>query len=103
MRESPVDLFHWRVTAIGKLPVVTSPEQSRTRRSAADAEKGTRMVYFREYGKHRKTKIYDGAKLVHGMSVEGPAVIEQETTTIVVLPKQSLKVNRFGDLILSIN
>jgi N-methylhydantoinase A len=103
VRESPVDLFHWRVTAIGRLPAVKSPEQPRTRRSSSEAEKGTRLVYFRAFGKHRKTRIYDGDRLLHGMAIEGPAVVEQATTTIVVMPKQTLKVNRFGDFIITIN
>ncbi len=102
VRESPVDLFHWRVTAIGKLPALHAPEQKRTRRAIADAEKPARIAYFPAYGKFRKTKVYDGARLLHGMTIEGPAIIEQETTTIVVPPSQSLKVNRFGDFVIDI-
>jgi N-methylhydantoinase A len=103
VRESAVDLFHWRVTAVGMLPEREAAIQKRTRKSVTQAEKGTRMVYFRSYGKYRKTKLYDGDKIQHGMIVTGPAIVEQANSTIVVPPKQTLKVNRFGDFVLEIN
>ena len=102
VRQSSVDLFHWRITAVGKLPELDAPQQKRTRKVPEIAAKGKRDVYFGEYGKFRKTKLYDGDLLQFGMTVEGPAVIEQENTTIVVFPKQILKVNRYGDFVLSI-
>ena len=102
VRESSVDLFHWRITAEGKLPALDAPQQKRTRKGAEIALKGRRDVYFGEYGKYRKTKLYDGNLLQFGMTVDGPAVIEQENTTIVVFPKQTLKVNRYGDFVLTI-
>jgi N-methylhydantoinase A/oxoprolinase/acetone carboxylase beta subunit len=37
------------------------------------------------------------------MIVTGPAIVEQANSTIVVPPKQTLKVNRFGDFVLEIN
>ena len=103
VRESAVDLFHWRITAVGKLPERESPIQKRTRRPVSEAQKGTRMVYFQSFGKYRRTKIYDGNRIRHGMTVEGPAVVEQENSTIVVFPKHTLKVNRYDDFVLAIN
>ena len=103
VRESAVELFHWRITAVGKMPEVEAQQQKRTRKSADVAEKGTRNVYFVEYGKYRKTRLYDGGLLQFGMVVEGPAVVEQENTTIVVSPARVLKVNRYGDFVLSLN
>ncbi|MDE0389871.1 MAG: hypothetical protein OXI75_14325, partial [Rhodospirillales bacterium] len=103
VRESAVDLFHWRITAEGRLPERETPIQKRTRKPASEAQKGTRMVYFRAFKKYRRTKIYDGAKVRHGMTIEGPAVVEQENSTIVVQPKHTLKVNRYDDFVLAIN
>jgi len=100
VRESSVDLFHWRITATGKIPSLQAQEYPRTRRAVAIALKARREVYFNALGRYVATAIYDGGKLRHGMTVEGPAVVEQENTTIVVFPQQTLKVNRFGDFIL---
>ncbi|MSQ92640.1 MAG: hydantoinase/oxoprolinase family protein [Gammaproteobacteria bacterium] len=100
VRESAVDFFHWRITAEGKLPAMKMPVQPRTRRPVKTAQKDTREVYFGEYGSYRRTCIYDGNRLQHGMVLAGPAVIETENMTIVVFLKQTLKVNRYGDFIL---
>ena len=103
VRESAVDLFHWRITAVGRLPERDAAVQKRTRRPVADAEKGTRKVYFRAFGKYRRTKIYDGDRIQHGMTVRGPAIVEQANSTILVPPTDTLKVNRYGDFVLSIS
>ena len=103
VRESEVDLFHWRITALGKLPDREARAFKRTRKPVSDAQKGTRPVYSSEAGKFKKTKIYDGDLLQHGMTVVGPAVVEQENMTVVVLGKQTLKINRYGDFVLAIN
>jgi N-methylhydantoinase A len=102
VRESSVDLFHWRITAVGKIPSLRVQEYARTRKSAAIARKTQREVYFSTLQGYVPTDIYDGSKLTHGMMVRGPAVVEQENTTIVVFPEQTLRVNRFGDYILSL-
>ena len=102
VRESAVDLFHWRITAVGKLPEREAAVEKRTRKPVSDAQKGTRMVYFRAFGKYRKTKLYDGNLVRFGMTVEGPAIVEQENSTIVVPPKQTLKANKYGDFVLGI-
>jgi hypothetical protein len=36
------------------------------------------------------------------MAAEGPCVIEQENTTVVLFPGQTLDVNRFGDYVIEI-
>ena len=44
-----------------------------------------------------RSPIYDGALLVPGNRVVGPAVIETTDTTVVVHPSRSLKVDAFGN------
>jgi N-methylhydantoinase A len=43
------------------------------------------------------TPIYDGAFLVPGNAIKGPAVIETTDTTVVVHPGRTLKVDAFGN------
>ena len=47
-------------------------------------------------------EIYDGILIRFGMTVEGPSIVEQENSTIVVPPKQTLKANKYGDFVLGI-
>jgi N-methylhydantoinase A len=102
VRDSAVDFFHWRITALGKLPVMQAPVQTRTRKAVRLAQKGVREVYFAEHKAYRKTPIYDGHALQHGMTVTGPAVVETENMTIVVFPKHSLAPNKYGDFVMQI-
>ena len=45
--------------------------------------------------------IYDRAKLGAGAAAEGPLVVEEPTTATVVCPGQSLSVDRFGNLVVT--
>jgi len=100
--ESSVDLFHWRVVAHRKVEPPATPVAAAGERSAETAGKGTRNVYFGDIDDYRETKIYDGDAFAPGMSVMGPAVIEQATTTIVVFPGQKLAVNEYGDFVMDL-
>lgn len=102
VRESPVDLFHWRVVAHRKVDSPQTPEFSVTSQSVAVAQKAKRKVYFGDIDDYRETDIYDGDLLERGMTVAGPAVVEQQNTTIVVFPGQKLEVNEYGDFVLDL-
>ena len=100
--ESSVDIFHWRVVAHRKVKQPEVVKETKVNSDLQAALKGSRMVYFGDINDFRETNIYDGDLISHGMSVIGPAVVEQVTTTIVVFPGQSLEVNPFGDFVLNI-
>jgi N-methylhydantoinase A len=102
VRESSVDLFHWRVVANRAVKAPQTPILPSNGDAVAAARKSTRRVYFDDIGDYRETSIYDGDRLERGKVVAGPAVVEQENTTIVVFPRQKLEVNEFGDFILSL-
>jgi N-methylhydantoinase A len=63
----------------------------------AKAKRGKRSVYWAELRKSAATPIYDGASLVPGNAIKGPAVIETTDTTVVVHPGRTLRVDRFGN------
>ena len=44
-----------------------------------------------------ETPIYDGHRLVPGNALEGPAIVELDTTTAVVHPGQSLRMDAYGN------
>jgi N-methylhydantoinase A len=63
---------------------------------AADALKGYRKAIFASSGKTTRTPVYDGGKLGAGATVAGPAIIEEVTTTIVIEPGWSAKLDASG-------
>jgi N-methylhydantoinase A len=63
----------------------------------AKAARGKRSVYWADWKKAAPTPILDGALLVPGNTIKGPAVIETTDTTVVVHPGRTLKVDKFGN------
>lgn len=58
---------------------------------------GKRKIYWAELKQAAPSPIYDGALLVPGNRVRGPAVIETTDTTVVVQPGRVLAVDAFGN------
>ena len=80
-----VEVVNVEVTAYGLIDKPAPPQIGKG--GAVDAAlKGRRAAIFSTDGAPTETSVYDGAKLGAGDSVKGPAIIEEETTTIVVEP-----------------
>ena len=63
------------------------------------ALKGEREVMFEGPSASRITKIFDGAMLHPGHVIEGPAIIDEWGTIIVVYDEQEAMVDRFGNYV----
>jgi N-methylhydantoinase A/oxoprolinase/acetone carboxylase beta subunit len=61
--------------------------------------KGERDAYFEETNGFTKTTVYDGDKLIHGNILEGPCIVEEKMTTIVIPPGNRMRVGEYGDYI----
>ncbi|PHI35707.1 5-oxoprolinase [Pseudoalteromonas sp. GCY] len=69
---------------------------------ASSAKVGERDVDFDDLGVHN-TCIYQRELLHHGMEFTGPAIIEEPTTTTVVLPDSKVEVDAFGGIHIHLN
>jgi N-methylhydantoinase A len=69
---------------------------------AAGAVKGTRPAYFPGAGGFVTTTVYDRYRLRPGDDLSGPAVIEEEGSTLVVGPGGRARVAASGNIILSV-
>ncbi len=72
--------------------------------SAADTaptQLRTSSVYFD--GGRVDTPVYDSDALLHGHVVEGPALVVNNTSTVVVEPRCTLSVTEFGDLVIDVH
>jgi N-methylhydantoinase A len=61
---------------------------------------GERSVYFAQPHGRVMTRIYRGSDLDPGASLQGPAIIEEITTSVVVGPGDSCTVDRLGNYII---
>jgi N-methylhydantoinase A len=66
-------------------------------RIGARAVLGKRSIYWAELKRSAQTPVYDGALLVSGNRIAGPAIVETTDTTAVVHPARSLEVDVFGN------
>ena len=96
------EMINLRLAACGK---VVTPSRKAIAEKSADAAKyikGKRDVYFEKKFGFVPTTIYDGDNMVAGNIVEGPAIIEQKTTTVVVPPMARLEVTEYGDYLVKL-
>ncbi|MFI4988656.1 MAG: hydantoinase/oxoprolinase family protein, partial [Alphaproteobacteria bacterium] len=99
-QDAPVEIAALRVSGIGRLPPLEMAAGG-ARGSAAEPNE-VREVYFEEAGGFVPTSVYIGAALAPGAQLQGPAIIEELTTTVVVGPGAALEVDRSGNFIIRI-
>ncbi len=69
------------------------------RSGSAKAEKGTRPVFFPDENKTMQTKVWDRYALVPGVSIEGPAVFEEDESTFIVGPNATARLLPDGSIL----
>jgi N-methylhydantoinase A/oxoprolinase/acetone carboxylase beta subunit len=70
--------------------------------SIGEAVKGVRAAYFPDAGGWVDTTVYDRERLAPGFEFVGPAVVEEEGSTLVVGPSGRVHVSRTGNLVVTI-
>ncbi len=98
----PVEFINVRIAA--RAPVAGSAVvlDGRADEVGGEAIKGRRAVYFREAGGFVETLVYDRARLTVGQEFVGPAVVEEDGSTLVVGPGAHAHVAATGNLIVSL-
>ena len=96
--EDLVEFTTWKVRAIG-----ARWESDAVGKGAVPAqdgplpEKSPRRIYVRELGGLAELPVYDGGSLGSAAVIDGPAVIEEETTTVLLLPGMTAKTDAQGN------
>jgi N-methylhydantoinase A len=97
---TPVEIINVRVQAIGLTEKPSHREEPWIGPDARSAAKGERSIYIPETKSFRTIPLYDGHKMRFGNRVEGPAMIEQETTAIFVSASFDCVVDANGSFVL---
>jgi N-methylhydantoinase A len=87
----PIEALNWRVTVSGpdpktKLGGHAKPDRAGRAAPRAKPVKGTRRAYFAERGGFVETPVYDRYALTPGMTLKGPAIVEERESTAVIGP-----------------
>jgi len=89
MPDLPVQILNWRVAAIGTSPARALSESDGAE-SGSVCPTSRRPTYLQDRREMVEVDIYRTDDLRPGASIEGPAVVEGENTTIVVFDEQTL-------------
>jgi N-methylhydantoinase A len=101
--DSLLESINIRLTGTGIIPKTSLTSWESGGKDANSAVKEPRKTYFGEIGGWVETRIYDGSKLKAGNIIEGPAIIEEVTTTIVISPHDKATIDRLGNVVIEIN
>lgn len=91
------------VKAIGLRPKFKLNEDERTGGDVSEAKKGTRQAYFLDVKQFIDTDVYEGRKLYYGDQINGPAIIEELQTTIVVPNGYKASLTKLGNYLLEVD
>ena len=90
-----------RILGIGLVDRPLLRRLDRASDSPERAKKGTREVYFSDTGTI-SVDLYDRDRLLAEDTLEGPAIIEQMDTTIVLPRNTHVEVEEYGNLIITL-
>ena len=82
--DEPVEIVNWKVEAVGPATGLGEAYALAGVTAAASAQKGMRRAYDALSGQMTDWPVYDRYALKPGMSIDGPALIEERESTCVV-------------------
>ncbi len=94
--DAPLEIANLRVIGKGTLQGVTIEEQELTDADPSAAEIDDNDVYFS--GDTYETPIYDRTELRPGNEIDGPAIVTDDDSTVVVQPDHSATIDRYGNI-----
>ena len=96
-----VEIINVRVTAMCNIPGAASAVSS-AGPATASAVKGQRPAYFPEQGRHIPTAVYDRYALKPGDAFDGPAIVEERESTLIIGPGGRFDFSPTGSIIVTI-
>jgi N-methylhydantoinase A len=98
-KDYPIEFMGFSLRAIGRMPRLRLKRLNKDNQNLRGAQKGERKAYFEESRGFIRTKIYDGDKLRSGNVLEGPCIVEERMTNVVIPPKFKLRVDPYGNYV----
>jgi N-methylhydantoinase A len=96
----PIEFINIRVAV--RAPVAGAEVAVHAEAGAGGSVKGTRAAYFPERHRFEETSVYDRARLRPGDAIHGPAVIEEDGSTLVIGPGGAGRVAASGNIVVTL-
>ncbi len=97
---TPTEVVHLRLSAIRESSKPALREIPKGSDNGSKAIKTHRKVYSKQAKGRIRCPLYDREKLGAGDAFQGPAIVEEWSSTVIVLPEQTLEVDRYGNLVI---
>ena len=97
--DTPVEMVGVHVVATAKVGKMNLTKKSKSDKHVDSAQKAVRQVDYALEGIHKAT-ILDGTRLLHGMTINGPAIVEDPGSTTVIHPGNKAEIDGFGNVII---
>ena len=97
--EEPVEMVNYRLVALGRRPTLHLPSIAVNGDAAAPVR---RPVYFDDPSTPVDCPVYDRAKMGPGMTISGPALVQEYASTTVMFAGDECRVADTGELIISV-
>ncbi len=103
-----LEILNWRVVSSGPKVSVNLERSEQADASLSQearslsAIKGERLAFFPEANGYVKTKIYDRYKLFPNDRFEGPAIVEERESTVIVGPEAHCSIDAHHNLIVDL-
>jgi N-methylhydantoinase A/oxoprolinase/acetone carboxylase beta subunit len=99
----PIEVVNWRLVATGPTPSIRLARHAMAPgASAAAALKGHRPAYFPEAGGFVDTPVYDRYHLPAGAQVHGPAILEEQESTVVIGPADTAHTDEYLNVVVQV-
>jgi N-methylhydantoinase A len=98
----PVEIINWRVTSSSPAPQVRLRAAGDGQAVAHAARKGSRRAYFPELGGYHDTPVYNRYALLPGAGFNGPAIVEERESTVIVGPDCRFSIDEQLNLVVQI-
>lgn len=99
LENTGIEIVNLHLTAIGDIKKPTIKKKINKKLEIEDTIKEIRPVYFQSIG-WTDTKIYNRDLLTTDHKVIGPAIIEEKTTSTLVLKDQVANIDEYGNIII---
>ena len=95
----PLEAITWRVEVSAPRPEILQEERGGDPRTLDEARKGKREIYLPEKDGFAAVPVYDRYRLDPGAAFDGPAVVEERESTVIVGPDSRAEVDGSRNLI----
>ena len=96
-----IEVVSWRVRVSGRTPHLRLAWHGDDN-SCGESLKGERLAYFPERGGFVPSRVYDRYRLHPGAELEGPAIVEERESTVIVAPGGCARVDAGLNLLVEV-